>query len=384
MLYIRRITLTAMVVFVPISGLLWFCAPWSSSQAKFELSGTILLSEIRERFSEVDSMQVTSVDSTAWLKSKEAAETVIGSLPYHRAAVLVEIGETWSVKFRERTRALACAQSLDGWRVDGKSLCVWHDDWLKPETHADQLEVIDERLAVHQSADGQHIEISFRAADPDVATSIVNAFGNRLVERHNAARQGTRRWLVERTEAQFARREAMLQSSLHENRQVKEDSEDNSDFGLLRKLSVALTHARAELPAEDRHQLDSELEVVKVAVRDQLLGQTVDHTPDVVTTKRTNQTSAESVTDLLALLGHAEWSDRAIVKRSATTDGFSLSRTAMIALILSLMAGIASSAIWPLLRRRSDQRYSFYASPYANPHWPNMRVLEQTEPEKAA
>jgi hypothetical protein len=56
----------------------------------------------------------------------------------------------------------------------------------------------------------------------------------------------------------------------------------------------------------------------------------------------------------------------------------------VIALILSLMTGIASSAIWPLLRRRSDQRYSFYASPYANPHWPNMRVLEQTEPEKVA
>ncbi len=384
MLYIQRVTLTAVVMFVPIFGLLWFGMPWASSQAKFELSGTILLSEIRARFSDVSSEQVLSVDSAAWLKSKEVAEAVIGSLPQHRAAVLVETGKTWSVKFRERTRVLACAQSLERWRIDGRSLCAWHDDWLKPETQADQLKIIDERLAVHQSVDGQQIEISFRAADPDVAASIVDAFGDRLMERHITARQDMRRWLVESTEAQFARREAMLESSLSESRQVTEDNEEVADFGLLQKLSVALTRARAELPAEDRHQLDREFEVVKVALRHQLLGQAADRTLDVTTTERTDQASADSATDLLALLGHPEWSDQAIVRRSATTDGFSLSSTAVIAIILSLMTGIVSSAIWPLLRRRSDRRYSFYASPYANPHWPNMQVLEQAEPEKAA
>ncbi|MGI9419490.1 MAG: hypothetical protein ACR2RA_16810 [Geminicoccaceae bacterium] len=384
MLYIQRITLTAMVAFIPISGLLWFGAPWSSSRAEFEITGTALLGEIRARFSDIDSVQASSVDSTAWLRSEEAAQSVIGSLQYHRIAMFGETGKTWGVKLRERMRVLACAQFLDGWRIDGRSLCAWHDDWLTPETQADRLEIIDERLAIHQSADGRDIEISFRAANPDVAASIVDAFGDRLVERHETARQDMRRWLVERTEAEFARREAMLEASLSESSRVTEDDEEISEFGLLRKLSVALTRARTELPAEDRHQLDRELEVVKAAVRDQLLGQAADHTPDVTTTKRTDQASAASAAELLALLGHAEWSGPAIIRRSATTDGFSLSRTAVIALILSLMTGIASSAIWPLLRRQSDQRYSFYASPYANPHWPNMRLLEQAEPEKAA
>ena len=384
MLYIQRITLTAMVAFIPISGLLWFGAPWSTSRANFEITGTALLSEIRARFSDIDSLQTSSVDSTTWLRSEEAAQSVIGGLPHHRIAMLMETGEAWGVKLRERTRVLACAQLLDGWRIDGRSVCAWHDDWLKPETPAGRLEIFDERLAIHQSADGRHIEISFRAANPPVAASIVDAFADRLVERHDTARQNMRRWLVERTEAEFARREAMLEASLSESRRVTEDEEENSEFGLLGKLTAALTRARAELPAKDRQQLDREMDAVEVAVRDQLLSKPADRKPDVTAATPTDQASVESATGLLTLLGHAEWSDPAIIRRSATTDGFSLSRTAVIALILSLMTGIVSSAIWPFLRRRADQQYSFHASPYANPHWPNMRVLEQAEPEKAA
>lgn len=388
MLYMKRTTLTALVVFFPISGFVWLGAPWSTSKAEFELTETTLLSETHALFSDLNSARASTADSTAWLESGEAAQVVLDSLPHNRAASLAEFGETWSVKLRERMRALVCYQPLEAWRIRDRSVCSWLGEWLMPQTHTDQLEIIEERLSIHQFGDGRRIEISFRAADPDVATTFVDAFGEALLERHAAARRDLRSRIVETIETEIAgltQREVALEALPSENKSITKNGKEDLDFALSVKFAAALTRARNELPVKDRHQLDGDLEAVKAAVRDQLLSPTVDRKALSLEAKGIGDGSATDPTSSVMLLGHPDWSKLPVIRLSETvTNGFPPLTIAVIAFTLSLVIGTASNAIWPRLRHRSDQRHNFYASPYANPHWPNMRVLEQAESDRAA
>lgn len=386
MRYMQRATLTALVAFFPICGLLWLGAPWSNSKADFEVTGTTLLGETRARFPNFNSVQASTVDSASWLESEEAAQAALDDLPLNRALALAEIGDTWSVKLRERMRALACYQPLRAWRIRERSVCSWIEEWLKPKTLIDQLEIIEERLSIHRSDDGLRIEISFRAADPDLATMMVDAFSDALLQHHTLAMRDLQSRIVEYIEAEItevANGDVAPQPlpSESKNGHVNEDM----DVALLRKFTDALANARHELPPNDRRQLDGDLEAVKAVARKQRLSWATDRRASSPTTKLTGNGAAAVPTNSLILLEHPDWSKPPVTRASeTTTDGFSLPKIAMIASILSLLTGLALMTLWTFMRYQSDRQHEDYASPYANPHWPNMRVMEQAEPNKAA
>lgn len=384
----QRATLIVLIVFFPIFGFLWFGGPWFNSQAGFELAGATLFEDARARFPDLNAMSAPPAESARWLKSRGSAKIVLSSLSHRHKAVLTEIGETWSVKLRERTRALTCREQLESWRISGKTMCSWLGEWLQPKTYADGIEILQERLSIHRSGDGQHLTVTFRAADQDIATTIVDAFGKTLEQRHAAAMQDLRRRVVEGIEAEFVkltRPKAELEAPLTKTESKAQNWDEETDSELLLKLTAALQRARNELGVNDRQQIGRELEALKTVVREQLLSQPADRKLSDTAIKPIEADRTAIPHSSLILLSHPEWSKPSVIRLSETVaTGFSISEIMTIAFVLSIMLGAVLSRTWLILHRRSkQQQHDFYASPFANPHWPNMQLKKETEPVKA-
>ena len=385
MLPMQRAGLFALTMFFPIFGFLWLGAPWFSSQANFELTGHKLFEDARTHFDDLASMSPSPAESAAWLPSEDAAKVVLDNLPPGLPIVLSEIGETWSVKLRERMRALVCYGQIDAGEVGGNSLCSWLGEWLKPETHADGIEVIRERLSIIRSDDDRHLNVSFRAANHHVATTIVDAFGNALEQRHGKAMQAFRRRTIEDIEADLltlTERQVQPEEPPAKTESELPQRDEDADFELSLKLIHELQRARSELPANDRQQIGKELEAVKAAVREKLSSQQEDGNGSDTANEPVSADPAAAPRRDLMLLGHPDWSLPPVIRRSATTaDGLFMTEIAAMALALSAIIGFALSLIWPMLRQQSEPQDQSYASPYANPHWPSMQTTKEPDPE---
>lgn len=384
MLSIRQAALIALIFFLPVFALIWFCAPWATSRASFEVSDMRALDGIlAEALGESGRPTAWLIDET-YLHSDGAAKAVLKRYTQRHASVLTEIGEAWDVRLRERVRSLVCLEQLEPWRYRDKTACKWLKDWMKTSVDVARLDVIGERLSITRSDDGLRIDVAFRAADPYLAKTVVDAYGEGLLEHYGEAGRELRREVIGGIEAEF---KAMADRMSAREEQVKRlDAANNingePDLDLLARFSDALRRARDELPSDERQRLAGEIDAINDVARNELLGRMAGQMSDtdLIDAGGGQDESSEMAPNLLSLLSHPEWTRPPITQLSSTTtDSLSTPTIAVLALFVSLAVGAMFSFIRSIFERRSQRQDNFYASPYANPHWPNMRVVNEAD-----
>lgn len=382
MFSIRRTVKIALFIFMPVFGGGWLCAPWSTSRASFEISDMYVHKDLLPDALEAYGSPSSLPETDAWLQSDNAAKIVLQGYTRRHTTVLTEVGDAWDIKLRERARSLACLDELDAWRIRGRTTCSWLNDWIKNKTDVDRLDVIDDRLSITRSDGDARIGISFRAADRDLAIAVVDAYGEALLEHYREVQEDLRHQVVEAIETEFeavtTRVQAREQQLRRQDPAVGEN--DDTDLDLLAKFFSALRLAREELPADQ--SLSRELNAVNNVARNELLGKMAGRISDSAGFNLNEGFDAEPseiAPSVLSLLNHPVWSNPLIVQLSETrTSGLSTKLIAGLALCLSLFLGALLSLLWSVFERRGRQQDAFYASPYANPHWPIMRVANES------
>jgi len=384
MLSIRHIVLIALLLFLPIFALIWFSAPWSTSRASFEVRDMgVLNGRLPDVMADTGTPTSQLMDHS-YLSPDVAAKAVHESYTRRHAAVFKDLGVTWDVKLRERMRSLVCRDQLEPWRYRGKTACSWLNDLLEPNLGIDQLDVVEERLSIIRTDGDRRIDVAFRAADPHLAEALVEAYGEGLLEHYAKASIDLKRRVIDAIEAEF---NAMAEGVSDRNESVQAGvgigrGSVAPDLDLLARFSDALRRARDELPSDERQRLAGEINAIDDVARNELLGRMAGQMSEAeqIGAARAQGNRSETASSLLSLLSHPEWSKPPITQLSATTtDTLSTPTMVVLALFLALAAGALSSLFWSTIERRSQRQDNFYASPYANPHWPNMRVANEAD-----
>ncbi len=390
-----------------ITGLIKLNAPWTIATADVVLQDDTLFEEASTLYPSLNPGSDTLNSNVGWLRSKDAAQSMLEQLPPRRIRMLVESGNTWVVRTKERLRGWGCADHISRWSYKDKDLCSWLGGHAGSKATAEQREIIGERLSIKKSEEGRLVSISFRSADRDLSVAIVTAFGNLLVAERDEAKQALRRkvkhW-IETARAAIPQRPA---EAIEEPGGNDDDVRaSHAEIRLFRKVVAAMVSANDDLSRlgkserDDASQIPVEDQIAKAEQDRMALNQELARVTaafkkrewkgfrELLPNARTEEEALQSADDArvaltssdYSFLVHPDWARPATVLRQpVTATGLSTLMAFIIALPLAILISLVLVLSRAVVQNRTKQHLDMGASLYANPHWPSIRPPRQSD-----
>lgn len=406
-----------------ITGLIKLSAPWAIATAEFALQDDTLIEEAKTLYPNLDLDSGALTANTERLRSEEAIQSVFEQLPPGHVRMLVESGDTWIVRTKERLRGWACAGDIIQWSIKGRDLCSWLDGNDEPKATVKQLDIVRERLSLARSEDGQLHSIGFRSAHRDLSLAIVTAFGDLLIAKQEEAKLTLRRKINDWIEAERTTIPQRPQEEVKRRNEKENDVGDSqAEIRLFRKVAKAMETADDDLSRletlrrneaiqtestapgigtdpsfdkaidrkiaeteQDRIALNQELARMTTAFKNEEWQGYRDLLPAPPPPEQAAQSAQGAYAALTkseySFLIHPEWAKpAAVLRRPASASGLTTLMAAAIATLLAL----SISALLALLEAAFHNRFKqpvdvAEASLYANPHWPSVRPPQQSD-----